>query len=1478
MARRDQGYQTIRSEGGLLPTDLLGRVGDPSSKLIGTTPADYQLLKGERLNEKITQSWNRLRGQWEDFRESAASLDEGEAGTGLTNEKWTLPVLRELGFGSLPTTPGPEIEGKSYPISRFLGPVPIHLIGCGLSLDRRSAGQRGAASTNPHGLVQEFLNRSDDHLWGIASNGLRLRILRDSQALSRQSYLEFDLEAMFDGDVYSDFVVLWLVGHATRFVPKKDDEPESCLLEQWTKEAEQQGTRALGDLQMGVQKALQILGQGFTNHPRNTDLREALSTGRLSPTDLHGELLRVVYRLIFLFVAEDRTIDNQPLLHPIDSSQDGRSARERYATHYSAGRLREIASKIKGSRHGDLWRQFQVVVGALSGHAEFEAARRELALPVFGSFLWDPEFTADLNEAELTNHDFLEALRHLAFTRQGKVLRPVDYKNLGAEELGGVYESLLALTPQISGGGRAFTFAEFAGNERKTSGSYYTPDSLVRCLLDTTVDPIVADAIRGKTGRQAEEAILSLTVCDPAVGSGHFLVGAARRMANHLSRARARAAGETEPSPLEYQRALRDVIGRCLYGVDVNPMAAELCRVGLWLEALEPGKPLTFLDHHIRVGNSLIGATPELIAAGIPDAAFKPLEGDDPDACKYLKKRNQGERSGIGGLFEQQDTAAQAKLAAAAARLTEMPDDRPEDVKAKERALRVHEDTAEYKTKKAVADAWCAAFFIEKRLTERGRDASAVGITQQHLDALADGQTLPAPLASQINDLCSDHGFFQWHLAFPEVFAAGGFDCLVGNPPWERVKLQEQEFFASRDTAVAKAKNAAARKKLIAQLPETNPQLSHLWNAEVRRATAESNFFRDSCRFPLGGVGDVNTYAVFADLFRQSIKDTGRAGLILPNGLVTGFTYRKFLKALLDSKTLASFYGFENEDLLFPAVTNKTKFGILTVTGRARPIEAPRFTAHLRQPEQVHDPKRAYSLTAEQIEAISPNTLTLPAFRWAQDAEVTAAIHRTPVLVRKYDDGREDNPWAVTLKTLFHMAGDSEHFLDHEDIAPRIVERRGALAILEDGSEVYPLYEGKMYWHFDHRYGTYEGQTQKQANKGVLPHVDDLRHDDPEYRIQPRYWVDAERTRAALGDAGGREWFYSWRDVGISERTLIGTVCPMVATGHVAPVMTSGLPANDYVALATLLSTLVADYSARQHSLRLSFFVVEQVAVLNPDILIAEHGWLGCSVLRWLADRSLELGYTSHELSAFAHDLGWSGQPFRWLPKRRTQIQAEIDAVAMHLYGLDREQAEWLLDSFTVLRKYEERDHGEFRTKRLVLEVYDTMQAAKDGGSVYQTPLDPPPGPPQATDGRYLSPDEIGDLPPHIHGSASQDPGAPRRVPLTALVHGFPDEPFDLAVDGTMHGARLRVSPTTTGSVDESRRIVITCPGLERGGTTIPGAIGKLRADERIDSSTGEAYVAITIRTPEGIARARMTPQQWETLETIGIVEDDTEE
>ena len=1411
MARRrnSQEFQTIRSEGGLLPPDLLRRLIDPRSKLPGVRSEDYALAARERLNEVITQSWNRLHRHWSEFRAAAANLSAGEAGTGLTNDRWSLPLLRELGFGLLPATAGPEVGGRTYAIRRFFGPTPVHLLGCGLSLDRRAAGQRGAASANPHGLVQEFLNRSDAHLWAIVSNGLRLRILRDNQALSRQSWLEFDLEAMFSGEVYSDFVLLWLVAHATRFAPRDGDRPETCWLERWTREADSQGARALGELRGSVERALEILGAGFTGHPKNAVLREALRTGEIGLDDFHGQLLRIVYRLIFLFVAEDRLLDGQPLLHPRDDSDAARIARERYAAHYGAGRLRDLAGRIKGSRHGDLWRQFQLPVGALSGDPAFETARHALALPALGSFLWDPASTAALNDAELTNYDFLESLRRLAFIRQGRVLRPVDYRNLGAEELGGVYESLLGLTPQLGGDGTRFTFAEFAGNVRKTSGSYYTPDELVQCLLDTALDPVVEAAIRDKTGAEAERAILDLKVCDPAVGSGHFLVGAAHRLARHLARVRAHAAGDSEPSPLLHQHALRDVIGRCLYGVDMNPMAAELCRVSLWLEALEPGKPLSFLDHHIRVGNSLLGATPALIEAGLPDEAFKPIQGDDAKVCSGLRRKNRVEREDVQHVMDlmvAEPRPEYGSIASLSRDIDESPDDTLDEVRRKEARFQRLIVSPKYRQRRRVADAWCAAFVWPKRagddpalcITTRtvrrlqadldldlgfGAGAGAGLDPGTDLDSGADA--LSPAQRREVERLARRYRFFHWDLAFPEVFENGGFDCVLGNPPWERVKLQEKEWFSERKPEIADAPTAAARKRMIQALKTDDFPLYRRFLDDLRESEGWSHLMRNTGRYPLCGRGDINLYAVFAEAMWNVVNEHGLAGCVLPTGIATDDTTKLFFQDVVKSKSLASVFDFENRSRLFPDVDSRMKFCLFTAGNGQRPVTDRRPATSQRpasgsgqQPttggaefvffahavEELRDPERRFTLSPEDIALLNPNTRTCPIFRSRKDAELTKAIYRrVPVLVREARDGRPaENPWGIQFNRMFDMSNDSHLFRTREQLEAEGWELDGNV-FRRDGAEHLPLYEAKMTQMYNHRAADVVVSDRARQRKAQPAPLDDTVLADPHRSAVPLYWIDERRCSDALDGLWDRDWLLGFTNVTspTNERTMNPVIFSRAGVGNSMPVLLGPEHALDFRILYANLCSFVFDYAVRQNigGVNLNFYLVNQLPVLPPKMAGETCPWDSSRTNgSWVTDRVLELTYTAWDLEPFANDCGYQGPPFRWNQDRRFLLRCELDAAFFHLYLPADEQGGWsparrsdgcpqdetpeqlaelrhhfpkprgavadIMDTFPIVRRKDEEKFNEYRTKRVVLDIYDSIQVSITTKETYRSVLD----------------------------------------------------------------------------------------------------------------------------------------------------------
>ena len=567
-----------------------------------------------------------------------------------------------------------------------------------------------------------------------------------------------------------------------------------------------------------------------------------------------------------------------------------------------------------------------------------------LALPALGSFLWSPGAIADLAGCDLTNADLLEAIRALAFTIDGKTRRTVDYKNLGSEELGSVYESLLELHPELNTTAGTFELRTAAGNQRKTTGSYYTPASLVACLLDSALDPVLAEAANQPN---AEASILKLKVCDPACGSGHFLIAAAHRIAKKLAAVRT---GDEEPAPEDVRKALRDVIGHCIYGVDINPDAVELCKVALWMEALVPGKPLSFLDHHIHCGNSLLGTTPALLKRGIPDSAFEPIEGDDKSACRDYRKQNKDERTGglmMFDLFAKSEIIRLSNVRPALARIESLGDDSIESIHAKEQAYRELKESTPYEFARQLADAWCAAFVIPKVIVPPLQPR--ITLTESTFRKLENNpNVVPREVKVEIARLAASYGFFHWHLAFPNAFQAkayseigeeevlgwdGGFDVVLGNPPWERIKIQEQEWFAQRRPDIAKAANAAARRKMIAQLAEEDPALHQAFQDDRRVAEGESHIARNSGRFPLCGRGDVNTYTLFAELNRQLIGASGRVGMVVPPGIVYDDTTKHFFRDLMEGQSLVSFYHFENEEFLFPAVDHRVVFSLLTLSG-----------------------------------------------------------------------------------------------------------------------------------------------------------------------------------------------------------------------------------------------------------------------------------------------------------------------------------------------------------------------------------------------------------------------------------------------------------------------------------------------------------------------------------------------------------------
>ncbi|WP_444437557.1 Eco57I restriction-modification methylase domain-containing protein [Pseudomonas sp. A6] len=1323
---------TLKLEGGLFLPDQLEKaaLGRASAQL----EADYRTPKGVKLKDEYSRAFQIACAQWQHFaaQMERADLDATQLTTAFIDE-----LLRHaFGYTTLHAAQTQQVGELRYPISLMTDHVPVLVAPHTLGLDDADAqfAVQGGGSRKkaPFQAMQELLNASELLQWGIVSNGKQLRLLRDAASLTRPSFLEVDLADLLGGQRYAEFANVWRLLHASR-APQLLPPPTgrgagsegTCIWEQWRNEGQIEGTRVRDGLRNGVEQALLTFGTGFLQHPANQSLRTALDNGTLSKDAYFQQLLRLIYRLIFVFTVEERGV-----LHPQDDSPDALAARRAYAEGYSLARLRELCLKRRTrTRHDDQWQAIRIVFRGLA------QGEPRLALPALGG-LFAPEQCLELDTASLDNAHLLAALQHLrwAVVAQGKgsSLTPVDYRNMGPEELGSVYESLLELVPTIDLPARTFGFVgrteegSTAGNARKLTGSYYTPDSLVQELIKSALEPVIEQCLAANPGNPAA-ALLAIRVIDPACGSGHFLLAAARRLAEKLAQLRSLEGGqEGAIKPQDYRHALREVVTHCIYGVDRNPMAIELARMALWLEGYEEGRPLGFLDHHLQVGDALLGLTDlQVLEKGIAKDAYKPLSGDDKDVCKALAKTNAAalkdlEKKRTARAFGQTELVQRHDNGLAALRALEaLPEDSTEQIAAKAQAYEHYLHSARTGRLAQAADLLLGAYLLPK--TEG--DIQAIPTTATLYLTLL-GSALPAdqqPALAAAQKACEEARVLHWPLTFPQVFAQGGFDCVLGNPPWERIKLQEEEFFATRHRDVAKARNKAERAQRIQWLSEgmlarhLHPDLAHETHGDeaekrlyrefisARRTAEAASLFAhvkgvNGGRYPLTGVGDVNTYALFAETILQIHADSGRAGFIVPTGIATDDSTKAYFGHITQSRQLVSLYDIENRDKLFPAVDSRMKFCLLTLGA----TEQTEFVCFATQVSQLADPRRRFTLTPDEFHLINPNTLTCPVFRSERDAELTKKLYRNNVVLRIAErTPTPDESWNVVLRTMFHKSGDSELFIE---------------TTKAETHDLLPLYEGGLGHQFNCRYAEFRDGIEQESMLEQLS--------DPSYFPVTEWSIlDADFRKKCesmkLNElAKCKTAFLGFRRVSrnTDERTVIACIYPWIPATY-GWILSLGVDAQRIAILCGAYNSLVFDYLLRtalsQPSIPQGTF--EQVALPPPN-----HYTEGD--LAFIIPRVLELTYTSHDLAAWAKELGYESPPFAFDPDRRATLRAELDAYYAKLYGLTRDELRYILDpadvmgedypseTFRVLKNKELKGFGEYRTQRLVLEAWDALE------------------------------------------------------------------------------------------------------------------------------------------------------------------------
>jgi hypothetical protein len=468
----------------------------------------------------------------------------------------------------------------------------------------------------------------------------------------------------------------------------------------------------------------------------------------------------------------------------------------------------------------------------------------------------------------------------------------------------------------------------------------------------------------------------------------------------------------------------------------------------------------------------------------------------------------------------------------AARQLNAMPDNSVKAVREKAAAyerLRLDErDT------RALYDLWTAAFFLP--LTDA--NDPTIPTTQDILNFKQRPAAAHGQMVGRATELAQQIGFFHWELEFPDVFgddSSGGFDVVLGNPPWERIKLQEQEHWVDVPE-IRDAANKAAREKAIQGWRNGDDRQRArvaLFDAAKYRAEAESRFVRASQRFPLTAVGDVNTYALFAEHARDLLAPTGRSGIIVPTGIATDDTTKEFFGDLIVQRQLVSLYDFENRENIFPGVGHgRYKFCLLTMGQSLFPT---RFIFFATNTRHLEDEQRMFTLTSDEVLLINPNTRTSPTFRTLSDAELTKKIYRhVPVLV---DERAKTSPWGTSFMRMFDMSNDSHLFI----------------SMPKDGD--VPLYEAKMLWHFDHRYGDYADYPEG-ALTTALPEVPIARLQNPCYAIKSRYWVKRKEIEGRLAQVWQRAWLLAFRGIARStdERSAIFSLLPLSGVGNSAPV------------------------------------------------------------------------------------------------------------------------------------------------------------------------------------------------------------------------------------------------------------------------------------------------------------------------------------
>lgn len=1221
-------------------------------------------------------------------------------------------------------------------------------------LDRQS-GKRGEELA-PSTQMLRYLRRVDDLTtgnlrWGILTNGGRWRLYYSGARSVSEQFFELDLAAVLGIAGHGDGLfklndeqrrhalrVFALVFRREAFLPSATD-PRTFHVRALD-EGKFYEERVASDLSdLVFDKLYPLLARSIADKAPEAALQ-----------DVREAALILLYRLLFILYAEDRD-----LLPVNDRRYDDYGLRDRV-------RLDVGDRKDKGDTFSTTAARYWSVLDDLC--RAIDEGDTSIGLPPYNGGLFDPERTPLLRQVRLSDAVMAEVIDKLSFERADDTRKYINYRDLSVQQLGSIYERLLEHEVVREGAVVDIRPNIFA---RKGSGSYYTPDDLVNLIIRETLEPLIEArlaAFRNKAEELASsdqdegrklgtlrrldpaERLLDLKICDPAMGSGHFLVSLVDYMADQVITAMAETETMVEwadyispladriegirntilgnaeerswtvdPEQLDDRHIIRRmVLKRCVYGVDKNQMAVELAKVALWLHSFTVGAPLSFLDHHLRCGDSLFGSwvktgIEKATAYGSPLLLHEPVKTALGSAASMqtiegLPDAEIAEAHRSQEIFE----GVQVMTAPLNAFLSLLHAIEWQDLKGKDNA-------------KAIQGYFDGAF----------GDPFEIALGKREPQVRDDHGRRFLEILNVARELVAEERFLNWQVAFPGVWTdwqneglSGGFDAIIGNPPWDRMKLQQVEWFAARKREIALAQKAADRKRMIDELERNDNPLSGDFKKANERAEAATRMARSGGDYPLLSGGDVNIYSLFVERAMALVKRDGMVGLLTPSGIASDKTSSTFFKGVSTQGRLKALYDFENRRTrynaapFFPDVDSRFKFCVF-VASPTPTAEAAMCAFFLQSVSELNDPEQRFALTAEDFSRVNPNTGTAPIFRSRRDAELTTAIYSSGKILSDRSGGDEIKAWPLKYSTMFHMTNDSGLFRTRRELEEQEGGwHKGGNRYGSPKGDWVPLYEGKMIQAFDHRAASVVVNPENQHRPAQPEPATFEQHCDPSWLPAPQFWVLEEKCKWSAGPG----WVLGFKEITAptNVRTFIAALLPTVAFGNKVPLLLREGETSDEWLLAANLNSIPFDYVTRQkvQGQTLNLFIVEQLPVIVPERFY-DTKFGSSSAADLLRDIVLELTYTSQDMTPFARDMGYTDDagnvfpPFGWDEERRLRLRAKLDAIFFHLYGItDRDDVRYVYSTFPIVERQErEMYSGQYRSCDLCLAYLSALAA-----------------------------------------------------------------------------------------------------------------------------------------------------------------------